>query len=388
MLISLSLLILLALSLGAIFEKIRLPKLIGLLISGIILGPFSLDLIDSSILDISAELRQIALVIILLRAGLSLDIKELKEVGITALLLSFLPATFEIVGITIIGPLLFGISLVEALILGSVLAAVSPAVVVPKMIELIAEKRGTTKKIPQMILAASSLDDVYVIVLFTSFLSMYESNTFEIKALLSIPVSIILGAIAGYIVSIGLVFFFKKFHIRDSVKVLILLSFGFILLYLEDYMMISGLIGVMTLGLIISYHYEILAIRLQSKFSKIWVFAEILLFVLIGSALNLDGLKDTVLLIIVMIFFGLIFRLLGVFVSLFRSNLNHKEKLFLGFSYLPKATVQAAIGSIPLQMGVKSGDLILSTAVVAILLTAPLGAFLIDMTKKKLLHEA
>lgn len=387
MLISLALILLLALSLGSLFEKMKLPKLLGMLFTGIILGPFLLDLIDESLLDISTELRKVALVIILLRAGLSLKLNELREVGITALLLSFVPATLEIIGIAIVGPMLFDITLLEALILGSVLAAVSPAVIVPKMIELIEEKRGTAKKIPQMVLAAASVDDVFVIVLFTSFLTMYEKNQFDFGSLITIPISIVLGALLGALLGGALIWLFKRIHMRDSVKVLIILSFGFILLYMEDYFMISGLIGVMSLGLMISYRYGILASRLQLKFSKIWVFAEILLFVLIGAALNLDGLKSIWFLVLLMVVFGLLFRIVGVFIASIKSKLNQKERLFVGFAYLPKATVQAAIGAIPLQQGLEAGDLILSAAVFAILVTAPVGAFLIDLTKKKLLQQ-
>ncbi len=387
MLISLALILLLALSLGSLFEKMKLPKLLGMLFTGIILGPFLLDLIDESLLDISTELRKVALVIILLRSGLSLKLNELREVGITALLLSFVPATLEIIGIAIVGPMLFDITLLEALILGSVLAAVSPAVIVPKMIELIEEKRGTAKKIPQMVLAAASVDDVFVIVLFTSFLTMYEKNQFDFGSLITIPISIVLGALLGALLGGALIWLFKRIHMRDSVKVLIILSFGFILLYMEDYFMISGLIGVMSLGLMISYRYEILALRLQLKFSKIWVFAEILLFVLIGAALNLDGLKSIWFLVLLMVVFGLLFRIVGVFIASIKSKLNQKERLFVGFAYLPKATVQAAIGAIPLQQGLEAGDLILSAAVFAILVTAPVGAFLIDLTKKKLLQQ-
>jgi len=386
-LISLALILLLALSLGSLFEKMKLPKLLGMLFTGIILGPFLLDLIDESLLDISTELRKVALVIILLRAGLSLKLNELREVGITALLLSFVPATLEIIGIAIVGPMLFDITLLEALILGSVLAAVSPAVIVPKMIALIEEKRGTAKKIPQMVLAAASVDDVIVIVLFTSFLTMYEKNQFDFGSLITIPISIALGALIGALLGGALIWLFKRIHMRDSVKVLIILSFGFILLYMEDYFMISGLIGVMSLGLMISYRYEILASRLQLKFSKIWVFAEILLFVLIGAALNLDGLKSIWFLVLLMVVFGLLFRIVGVFIASIKSKLNQKERLFVGFAYLPKATVQAAIGAIPLQQGLEAGDLILSAAVFAILVTAPVGAFLIDLTKKKLLQQ-
>lgn len=387
MLISLALMILLAVSLGAILNKIKIPGLLGLMITGIVLGPFVLDLIDPNILSISAELRRIALVVILLRAGLSLDLNDLKAVGKTALLLSFLPALFEILAITLIAPLIFGISYIEAALMGSVLAAVSPAVIVPKMIMLIEKKAGTKKKIPQMILAAASVDDVFVIVLFTAFLGMYQTNAFNPIDLLLVPVSIILGALVGVLFGYALIILFKRVHMRDTVKVLIVLSMSFILLYLEDISIISGLIGVMSLGMIFNLVYKNLAIRLQLKFSKIWIFAEILLFVLIGAALELSNLGEYWYLILMVLISGLLLRMLGVFFASIKSGLNLKERLFLGLSYMPKATVQAALGAIPLQMGVASGSLILSAAVFSILVTAPIGAFLIELTYKKLLFN-
>ena len=367
MLTSLALIFLLGLLLGSIFIKLRLPALLGMILTGIILGPYSLNLLDSSILNISSSLRQLALVIILTRAGLSLNIEDLKKVGRPAILMCFLPATVEILGTVLIAPKFFNVTIIEAAILGSVLAAVSPAVIVPRMIKLIETKKGTDKSIPQLVMAGASVDDVFVIVLFTSFLNFEKGGNFSATALLQVPFAILTGIIIGYLISLILIKFFKTFHMRDSIKIVILLSVAFLLLELEIYLSrfipFSALISIMSIGIGILKNYEVLAKRISSKFSKLWVAAEILLFVLV-----------------------LIFRMFGVFLCLIGSNLNKKEKLFTMFAYTPKATVQAAIGGIPLAMGLNCGNLVLTIAVLAILITAPLGALAIDNTYKKFLN--
>jgi len=387
MFLSLALIIVLSISLYSIFDKVKLPGLLAFLITGIILGPFVLDLINSDILNISADLRKIALVVILIRAGLSLDINDLKAVGRPAILLSFLPAMFEIVLIGVLAPLLFDITSIEAFILGSVIAAVSPAVIVPRMIHFIESKRGTEQKIPQLVLASSSIDDIFVIIVFTIFLQIYESNNFEVGQLFLLPLSLILGILSGLLLGAFLVFLFKKIHLRDTLKVLILFAVSFFLIVLEDYIPISGLLAIITLGITVLSLYPILADRLTSKFSKIWVMAEMMLFVLIGSAVDIRLFTTIGLLAILLIFIGLIFRMFGVALSISKTQFNLKEKLFISFSFIPKATVQAAIGAIPLSLGIPGGELILAISVLSIFLTAPIGAILIDQTAHKLLQK-
>jgi len=391
MLFSLSLIILLGFTLSGVFNRFKIPGIIAMIITGIILGPYNFNLISQDILNISPDLREIALIIILLRAGLTLDLEDLKKVGRPALMLSFIPATLEILSIYILAPILFNISNIEAAILGTVVAAVSPAVVVPRMINLIEHRYGTDKKIPQMIMAAASVDDIYVIILFTSFISMYKGSDVNISGFLSIPISIILGILLGVLTGLVLVQLFKKIHMRDTIKVLIILSTSFLLISLEnfaaDYVNISGLLGVMFLGITLLKSYKILAKRLMSKFSKIWVAAELLLFVLVGAAVDISYIYYAGLLSIVLIISAILARVIGVNMSLFGANLNSKEKIFCSISYLPKATVQAAIGAIPLTVGIPSGDLILSIAVLSILITAPIGAFGIDGTYKKFLNH-
>lgn len=390
MLTSLALIFLLGMSLGAAFTKLRLPSLLGMLITGILLGPYALNLIDGSILDISAELRQLALVIILTRAGLSLDIDDLKRVGRPAVLMCFIPACLEILGMVLLAPRVLGISVVDAAIMGSVVAAVSPAVVVPRMVKLMEEGYGTGKSIPQLIMAGASVDDIFVIVLFTSFTSL-AGGGLSLWRFAEIPVSILTGVVMGAAVGWILSKLFQKLHIRDSSKVIILLSVSFLLMAAEKWcrhiIPLSGLLAVMTMGTAVMRVYPVLAGRLSAKFSKLWVAAEILLFVLVGATIDLHyavsaGIKAAALLLAV-----LVFRMAGVFLCLPKTKLNAKERLFCMLAYTPKATVQAAIGSIPLTMGLPCGKTVLTVAVLSILITAPLGAFGIDCTYKKLLKH-
>jgi len=392
MLFSISIITLTALLLSQLFIKLKLPGIIGMLLSGIILGPFVLDLIDPSILSLSTDLRQIALIVILIRAGLSLDLEDLKKVGRPALLLSFIPATIEMVAVIIFAPLFFGISYLDAAIMGAIIAAVSPAVVVPRMIKLMESGYGKEKKIPQLIMAGASIDDVYVIVIFTSLIQVYQGSTVSLLTFLFIPISIILGIFLGILSGLVLSSFFKKFHMRDTIKVLIIFSIGFLFIVLEKtisgFLPISGLVGIMALGGTILKKHMVLAKRLVGKFEKIWVIAEIMLFDLVGAAVDISVIANVGLFALLLIVISMIFRMVGVFISLIRSRLNAKEKLFVGISYSPKATVQAAIGAIPLSLGISSGNLILTVAVLAIIITAPFGAILMDKTYKKLLERS
>ncbi|BBA50107.1 cation:proton antiporter [Fusobacterium varium] len=391
MLTSLAFIFLLGLILGSLFTKLKLPALLGMIITGIILGPYVLNLLDSSILSISSSLRQLALVIILTRAGLAMDIEDLKKAGRPAFLMCFLPALFEITGTVLIAPKLLGITVLEAAIIGSVIAAVSPAVVVPRMLKLIEEKRGTGKSIPQLIMAGASVDDVFVIVLFTSFLGFEKGGELSAIKLVYVPVSIIVGIIVGLIAGYILVRLFKKFHMRDSVKVVILLSVSFLLLELEkkigEKVPFSALIAVMSIGVGILKNYDILAKRLSAKFSKLWVAAEILLFVLVGATVDIKYAVAAGVLALILILGALIFRMAGVFCCLLGSRLDTKERVFTMMAYTPKATVQAAIGGIPLAMGLACGELTLTIAVLSILVTAPLGAAAVDYSYKKLLKQ-
>ena len=390
MLFSITLIIIIGLFFSYLFQKLKLPGILGMLITGIILGPYMLNAISPKILDISSELRKIALIIILARAGLSLNIKDLKKVGRPAILMCFVPASFEIVAIVVLGPMFFNISYIEAAIMGTVLAAVSPAVIVPRMLKLMEEGYGKKNNIPQLIMAGASVDDIFVIVLFTSFLNMYKGESFSAASLLSIPVSIILGTLLGIVFGIILIYLFKKFHMRDTIKVLIILSTAFAFVSLEDalssYISISGLIAVMALAATILQKYSKLAKRISLKFNKLWVGAEIFLFVLVGATVNINYIGKAGILAVALIFCALIFRLIGVFICLIKTSLSNKEKLFCAISYMPKATVQAAIGAIPLASGVASGELILTVAVLSIIITAPLGATGVDYTYKKLLN--
>lgn len=391
MLTSLALIFLFGLIFGALFQKLHLPPLLGMLIVGIVLGPYALNWLDDSLLSISADLRQIALIIILTRAGLNLNISDLKKVGRPAILMCFLPACFEILGMLVLAPPLLHISYLDAAIMGAVVGAVSPAVIVPKMLRLMEEGYGTKKSIPQLILAGASVDDVFVIVLFSSFTGLAKGESFSPWRFAEIPVSILLGILLGAALGLALAFFFQKVHVRDSVKVLLLLSFSFLLVALEDalegFVPISGLIAVMSLGIALQRKRDIVARRLSLKFSKLWVAAELLLFVLVGATVDLHYAYAAGLSAVILIFGVLLFRMAGVWVCLFKTKLLFKERLFCVLAYMPKATVQAAIGSVPLSMGLSCGNIVLTVAVLAILITAPLGAFLIDLTYKKLLSR-
>lgn len=391
MLFSLALILIIGFTLSGILNRLRLPGILGMLITGVILGPFVLNLISPDILNISKDLRQIALIVILARAGLSLDVKDLKKVGTPAILMCFVPATFELVAITLLAPIFFKVSYIEASIMGTVLAAVSPAVVVPRMLKVMEGGYGKEKSIPQLILAGASVDDVYVIVLFTAFMGMYQGRGFSVLSLTAVPISIVVGLAIGILSGLLLVFVFKKLHIRDTVKILIILSVSFLFISLESevksYIPMSGLLAVMALGGTILKRYEVLAKRLSYKFSKVWVGAEILLFVLVGAAVDIRFVSDAGLMAVILILSALIFRICGVYICLIKTKLTNREKLFCAISYLPKATVQAAIGSIPLSAGVLAGNTILTVAVLAILITAPIGAIGIDMTYKKLLTK-
>lgn len=391
MLTSIALILLLGLFLGHIFSKLKLPSLLGMIIVGIILSPHALNLIDASILNISSDLRQIALVIILTRAGLSLNISDLKKVGRPAILMCFVPACFEIAGTILLAPMLLGVTTLEAAIMGSVLAAVSPAVIVPRMIRLIEEGYGKKHLIPQLILAGASVDDVFVMVVFSAFTSLASTGNLSAVSFLQIPVSIFLGIVAGFIVGMILVAYFKRFHIRDSVKILIILSCSFLLLelqnQLENRIPFSGLLAIMSLSIIIRQKYDVLAVRLSGKYNKLWVAAEIFLFVLVGATVDLQYAAAAGVLAVLVVLGALVFRILGVATSLIKTKLSNQEKLFCMAAYTPKATVQAAIGAIPLTMGLPCGQTVLTVAVLSILITAPLGAVCIDNLYKKLLEK-
>ena len=391
MLLSVALILVVGMAMGFICKKVKLPSLLGLLITGIILGPYVLNLIDKNLLNISADLRKIALIIILTRAGLGLDISGLKKVGRPAVLMCFVPATFEFVGILIIGPAVLGLSLLEAAIMGSVLAAVSPAVVVPRMVKLMDEGYGTKKGIPQLILAGASVDDVYVIVLFSTFTGIMQGKGVSVVEFINIPVSIFLGIAIGCIVGFILSKYFEKIHVRDTAKVLIILSISFFLVVIEDNLntviTFSALIAIMFIGVALQKFKKETADRISAKYSKLWLGAEVFLFVLVGAAVNIGYLGYVGIKALIVIIGALLFRMAGVFVCLLGTKFNGGEKIFTMMAYTPKATVQAAIGGIPLALGFACGDIVLTVAVVAIVLTAPLGAFAIDFTYKKLLKS-
>ena len=389
MLTSVALILLLGLLLGSIFSKMRLPSLLGMIIVGIILSPHALNLIDKSILNISTDLRQIALVIILTRAGLSLNVADLKRAGRPAILMCFVPACIEMIGTIILAPILLGVTVLEAAIIGSVIAAVSPAVIVPRMIKLIDEGYGKKHSIPQLILAGASVDDVFVIVVFTALISLASTGTISVINFLQIPVSILMGIGIGMAVGSILVIFFKKFHMRDSVKILIILSFSFLLLELqnrlEGIIPISGLLAIMSLGIVMKQKYSVLAERLSSKYNKLWVAAEVFLFVLVGATVDLKYAITAGIFAVLLVIGALVFRMFGVAMSLIKTKLTRQEKLFCMIAYTPKATVQAAIGAIPFTMGLACGQTVLTVAVLSILITAPFGAICIDNLYKKLL---
>ena len=391
MLLSISLILLVGMSVGWICKKMKLPSLLGMLITGIVLGPYMLNLLDDSILGISAELRKIALIIILTRAGLGLDLSGLKKIGRPAVLMCFVPASLELLGILLIAPKLLGISMLEAAILGAVLAAVSPAVVVPRMVKLMEEGYGVREGIPQLILAGASVDDVYVIVLFSTFLGMIQGESASAIHFINIPISIFLGVGIGFLIGVILAYYLKKVHIRDTSKVLIILSISLLLVVLEDHLTIpitfSALIAIMFIGIGLQKKREVVARRLSVKYGKLWVAAEVFLFVLVGATVNIGYLNKVGVKALVVIAVALIFRMFGVFLCLLGTSLDKKERLFAMMAYTPKATVQAAIGGIPLSLGLACGDIVLTVAVLAIVLTAPAGAFAMDLSYKKFLKK-
>ena len=397
MLNSLALIFLAGLSLAAICQRIKLPRIIGMLMTGIILGPFVLDLFDPSILGISSELRQMALVIILIKAGLSLNISDLKKVGRPAILMSFLPAVFEILAFVFLAPTILKVTRIEALIIGAVLGAVSPAVVVPRMVQLMEEKYGTNKSIPQMILAGASLDDVFVIVLFTTFIGMTQGESASVIDFINIPVSIISGILIGAAAGFFLAWFFEtnyshKNLVRNSMKVIIVLGTAFLLLaveeWLENILPVSGLLAIMSMAMVLAMRsVPEVTKRLQEKYGKLWIAAEVILFVLVGAAVDIRYTLEAGAGAVLMIFIGLVCRSIGTWLCMLGTNLNKKEKLYCVIAYLPKATVQAAIGSVPLSLGLSCGNIVLSVAVLSILITAPLGAIGMDLSYKKLLTK-
>lgn len=389
MLTSIAIILLLGLLVGWIFSKAKLPGLLGMIIVGVVLSPHCLNLVDDSILTISGDLRQIALVIILTRAGLSLNFSDLKKVGRPAILMCFVPACIEMMGTMIFAPLLLGVSILDAVIIGSVMAAVSPAVVVPRMIKLIEDGYGTDKSIPQLILAGASVDDVFVIVVFTALTTLASTGEVSAISFIQIPTSILLGVLLGGVTGTVFVWFFRRFHIRDSVKVLIILSVSFLLLELqnrlEGIVTVSGLLAIMSMGIIINQKYDVLAKRLSVKYNKLWLGAEIFLFVLVGIAVDLKYALTAGIAVILLVILALVFRMMGVAVSLVKTKLNKKERLFCMVAYTPKATVQAALGTVPLAMGLSCGEIVLTVAVISILITAPFGAICVDNLYKKLL---
>lgn len=398
MLTSLSLIFLVGLAMGAICRKLKLPRIIGMLVTGIVLGPYVLDWLDPSILSISADLRKMALIIILLKAGLSLDLQDLKKAGRSAVLLSFVPASCELLGYVLLAPAILGITRVEAAVMGAVLAAVSPAVVVPRMVSLMEKKYGTDKAIPQMILAGASCDDIFVIVLFTTFLGMAQGGSADMMDFVNIPVSIVLGILLGAVVGYGLYLFFetayaRKHCVRNSMKVIIVLGFSFLLIaiegWLEGKIAVSGLLAVVSMACVIKRKSTaFVSKRLSEKFGKLWLAAEVMLFVLVGAAVDIRYTLKAGVAAIIMILAALVFRSIGVLLCVAGTKLTWKERLFCVIAYLPKATVQAAIGSVPLAAGLSCGNIVLSVAIMAIVITAPLGALGIDSSYKKLLkHE-
>lgn len=397
MLTSLALIFLVGLAAAAIFQQLKLPRIIGMLITGIVLGPYVLNLLDPSVLSISAELRQIALIIILLKAGLSLDLSDLKKVGRPAVLMAFVPASFEMLAFFLFAPSILNITRIEAALMGAVLAAVSPAVVVPRMVHLMEENYGTNKSIPQLILAGASCDDIFVIVLFSTFSSMVQGGNAQLTDFLAIPISILLGILLGSVFGYLLSLFFEtayahEHYVRNSMKVIIILGTSFLLMAIETWLKhivsISGFLAVVSMACVLKLKSSTsVSQRLSEKFGKLWLAAEVILFVLVGAAVDIRYTLNAGITAVFMILIALLFRSAGVFICLVQTNLSKKERLFCIFSYLPKATVQAAIGSVPLAMGLSCGRSILSVAVLGILVTAPLGSILMDRSYKKLLQK-
>lgn len=389
MLTSIAIILLLGYVSGWLFSKMKLPSLIGMILLGICIGPYALNVLDSSLLEISSSIRQVALVIILTRAGLSLNLENLKRVGRPAILMCFVPACFEMLGIILLGPLLFNISLVEALVIGTVVAAVSPAVIVPRMISLIDQGYGKEHSIPQLILAAASVDDIFVIVVFTVATSLALTNEVSILRFVEIPVSIILGILLGIVTGMLVVKFYQKVSMRKVVQVFVLLSVSFLLLEVETLLKglvpVSGLLAIMSTGMYIKQKDNDMAISLAKPYSQLWSVGEVFLFVLVGACVNIQYAMNAGILVILLVCLSLVFRMVGVWISLMKSSLTSKERLFCMIAYTPKATVQASIGAIPLSMGLACGELVLTVAVLSILFTAPFGALGIDALHKRLL---
>lgn len=392
MLWSLALVFLGGLLAGALFRRLRLPPLLGMLLLGILIGPYALDLLDGSLLAVSADLRRIALIVILTRAGLSLDLADLRKVGRPAFLLCFVPATCEMIGVILLAPRLLGVSTLEAAIIGAVIAAVSPAVVVPRMLRLMEEDRGVKQGIPQMILAGASVDDVYVIVLFTSLTSLAAGGAVSALDLLRIPTSLVLGIAAGIVCGGLLSRLFTRVHMRDSAKVVTFLSISFLLVTVEDYCTgivgFSGLLAVMSMGITLSQRMPVVSRRLSAKYDRLWVAAELLLFVLVGAMVDISYAAYAGAAAVVLILGAMLFRMAGVLLSVLKTPLCRRERMFCMLAYTPKATVQAAIGGVPLAMGLACGQTVLTVAVLAILITAPFGAIAIDCTYRKWLQRA
>lgn len=397
MLTSLSFIFLVGLAMAAICQRIRLPRIIGMLLTGIVLGPYVLDLLDPSILSISSELRQMALIIILVKAGLSLNLADLKKVGRPAVMLSCVPASFELLGYVLFAPMILGVNRIEAAVMGAVLAAVSPAVVVPRMVKLMETGYGTKKSIPQMILAGASCDDIFVIVLFSTFSGMAQGGSARVMDFVNIPISIVsgilLGAVAGWLLSLFFETAYAKEHyVRNSMKVIIVLGGSFLLMSVETwvkpYISVSGLLAVVSMACVLKLRsIKTVSARLSEKFGKLWLAAEVLLFVLVGAAVDIRYTMGAGVAAVLMIFTALIFRTIGVLICLAGTVMDWKERLFCVIAYLPKATVQAAIGSVPMAMGLPCGQIVLSVAVMAILITAPLGALGMDSTFERLLEK-
>lgn len=397
MLTSLALIFLVGFAMASIFQKLKLPRIVGMLLTGILLGPHMLNLLQDSILSISGELRQMALIVILIKAGLSLNLNDLKKVGRPAVMMAFVPATFELLAFVIFAPMILGINRIDAAVMGAVLAAVSPAVVVPRMVMLMEEKYGTKKSIPQMILAGASCDDIYVIVLFSSFVSMAQGGQANWGDFLNIPVSIVLGVALGAIVGYLLSLFFEMaythgHYIRNTMKVILILAISFALMAIETALKpivsVSGLLAIVSMACVLKIKSPVIvSSRLSNKFGKLWIAAEVILFVLVGAAIDIRYTLNAGLTAVLMIFVALVIRSIGVFLCFIKTPLNGKERLFCIIAYLPKATVQAAIGSVPLAMGLPCGQIVLSVAVLVILITAPLGALGMDRTYRTLLEK-
>lgn len=397
MLTSLAFIFLVGLFMAAICQWLKLPRIIGMLITGIVLGPYVLDLLDPSILSISANLRQMALIIILLKAGLSLNLADLKRVGRPAIMMSCVPASCEILAFFLFAPGILGVTRIEAAVLGAVLGAVSPAVVVPRMVQLMDSKYGTDKSIPQLIMAGASCDDIFVIVLFSTFLGMAQGGHANLMDFINIPVSIVLGialgAITGYLLSLFFETAYTHNHcVRNSMKVIVVLGVSFLLMAIETWLKesisVSGLLAVVSMACVLKIKsVTFVSKRLSEKFGKLWLAAEVLLFVLVGAAVDIRYTLNAGIAAILMIFLALIFRSAGVALCLVGTPLTWKERLFCMIAYLPNATVQAAIGSVPLAAGLACGKIVLSVAVMAIVTTAPVGAFGMDVLYKKLLNR-